>query len=312
MNNYKLLRPLYILLKTGSLTESAKQLNVTQSAMSRTLSQIRTAFNDPILIREGKQFVISAKGQALLEQLPTLLETIDDLYDEEAFIPENCEREFVLAYTGFLSESIVPLICKDILSHAPNASLNGQLWQNQRIQALADSTTELVATTLDYFPENIYGKKLMDDEYVVIVSESHPLSQGAITLDAYFSARHILVHGLREMKQYVGEQFDNHNRQRSVLAKTPSFTSAIELACQTEAMVTAPLHIAGEFANHHPIKIKPLPFELPVHSYYLLWHAKNQKDSAHRWLRDETFLVLQKYLKEKHQLGLAHLKKDPI
>ncbi|WP_295898827.1 LysR family transcriptional regulator [uncultured Vibrio sp.] len=309
MNNYKLLRPLHTLLQTGSLTESAKRLNVTQSAMSRTLSQIRTAFNDPILIREGKQFIVSAKGKELLEQLPTLLETIDGLYDDEAFHPESCSREFVVAYTAFLSESIVPLLCKEILSHAPDASLNGQLWQEQPIQTLADSKAELVATTLDYFPENIYGKKLMDDEYVVIMSDSHPLSTAPISLEGYFSARHILVHGLREMKQYVGEQFERHNKPRSILARTPSFTSAIDLACQTDAMVTAPLHIAGEFAQKRSIAIRSLPFTLPEHSYYLLWHAKNQKDPAHRWFRDEVFLVLQHHLKAQHQVGLAKLKR---
>lgn len=133
MNNYKLLRQLYRLLQTRSLTGSAKRLNVTQSAMSRTLTQIRTAFNDPILIREGNQFVVSAKGGALLKKLPSILATLDDLYDVDVFSPKECCREFTLAYTAFLSESIVPVICKEIVVQAPNASLYSQLWQEQHI-----------------------------------------------------------------------------------------------------------------------------------------------------------------------------------
>jgi hypothetical protein len=33
------------------------------------------------------------------------------------------------------------------------------------------------------------------------------------------------------MKQYVGDLFQQHKKKRKVLAKTPSFTSAIELIC---------------------------------------------------------------------------------
>lgn len=303
MNNYKLLRPLYTLLQTRSLTGSAKRLNVTQSAMSRTLTQIRTAFNDPILIREGNQFVVSAKGEALLKKLPSILATLDDLYDVEVFSPKECSREFTLAYTAFLSEAIVPVICKEIVVQAPNASLYSQLWQEQHIQALSENKIELVASTLDYFPENIYGKKLIDDEYVIIMADSHPLANQAVSQDVYFESKHVLVHGLREMKQYVGELFQQHKKKRKVLAKTPSFTSAIELICQTDALVTAPLHIAGQFIDKLPITIKPLPFELPVHSYYLLWHSKFQNDPAHRWFRDQSFLLLQQHLKETYDVG---------
>lgn len=307
MNNYKLLRPLYTLLQTRSLTESARQLNVTQSAMSRTLTQIRSAFDDPILIREGNQFVVSEKGEALLKKLPSILATLDGLYDVEIFSPKECTREFSLAYTAFLSESIVPVICKKIVAHAPNASLYAQLWQEQHIQALSDNKIELVASTLDHFPENIYGKKLIDDEYVIIMSDLHPLANQPLSQQAYFESKHVLVHGLREMKQYVGELFQQHKKKRKVLAKTPSFTSAIELVCQTDALVTAPLHIAGQFADKLPITIQPLPFELPLHSYYLLWHSKYQNDFAHRWFREQSFLLLQQHLKETYDAGHRYL-----
>ena len=126
MNNYKLLRPLLVLLQTRSLTEAALQLNVTQSAMSRTLSQIRTAFDDPILIREGKQFVVSAKGQQLLAQLPELIGALDELYAAEEFSPHACQREFRLAYMAFLSESSVPLVSSELFKLAPNAGVNGE------------------------------------------------------------------------------------------------------------------------------------------------------------------------------------------
>lgn len=42
---------------------------------------------------------------------------------------------------------------------------------------------------------------------------------------------------------------------------------------------------------------------LPVHSYYLLWHSKFQNDPAHRWFRDQSFLLLQQHLKDTYNVG---------
>ena len=304
MNNYKLLRPLLVLLQTRSLTEAALQLNVTQSAMSRTLSQIRTAFDDPILIREGKQFVVSAKGQQLLAQLPELIGALDELYAAEEFSPHACQREFRLAYMAFLSESSVPLVSSELFKLAPNAGVNGELWQDQNVSVLGDSPIDVLATTLDYFPENISGKKLLEDEYVVLMSGNHSLADASLEMDDYFSASHVMVHGMREMRQYVGEQFEQHKVQRKVIARVPSFTAAMELVCQSDALVTAPLHLAGYFANRFDYVVKPLPFDLPKHSYYLLWHSRHQKDPAHRWFREQSFAALQRHLKLMYASGV--------
>ncbi|WP_293132099.1 LysR family transcriptional regulator [Moritella sp.] len=78
MNNYKLLPALMSILQTRNLTESARQLNVTQSAISKTLTQIRAAFDDKIVIREGNQFILTRKGEELKTQLPVLMQTFDN------------------------------------------------------------------------------------------------------------------------------------------------------------------------------------------------------------------------------------------
>jgi len=48
--------------------------------MSKTLTQVRQAFNDPIVIREGSLFVLTHRGEQLKSQLPVLMRQLDDLY----------------------------------------------------------------------------------------------------------------------------------------------------------------------------------------------------------------------------------------
>lgn len=304
MHNYKLLKPLLILLQTRSLTESANQLNVTQSAMSRTLAQIRDAFDDPILVRQGKGFVITARGSALLEELPSLLNQIDSLYSPTEFNPALCEKQFVIAYTAFISDSIAPLISQQLHQYAPNASLSSELWQQKNLDSLLDSSIEILAATLDHFPENIHGKELIQDEYVAVLHPNNPLAKKPLNLSDYLNAQHVTVHGMLEMKQRVNDVFSQHQYSRQILASVPSFSSAMDILQQSNALVTAPLHIAGKYPQ---LKISKLPFDLPMHRYFLLWHAKHQQDPAHRWFRELCFEQLQRHLQQTQLIGREQL-----
>ena len=158
MNNYKLLPALISLLQTRNLTESAKALNVTQSAMSKTLLQIRESFHDPILIREANQFVLTQKAQELKDQLPNLLQTLDNLYLPKELDITQCKRQFSLASSDYVSQFLLPDICSEMLNVAPEISIEYQLWQKSWLFELSDRPLDLVSTIADSIPENLYGK----------------------------------------------------------------------------------------------------------------------------------------------------------
>ncbi|PHM73680.1 hypothetical protein Xkoz_01501 [Xenorhabdus kozodoii] len=80
LNNYKLLPALLSILQTLNLTESSKQLGVTQSAMSKILHQLREDFHDKIIVREANQFILTRKGEKLKKKLPALMQQLENLY----------------------------------------------------------------------------------------------------------------------------------------------------------------------------------------------------------------------------------------
>ena len=118
-HNYKLLRPLQALLETCSLTEAAERLRVTQSAMSRNLTQLRAEFSDPLLIREGKTFVLTARGESLKRALPHVLSAIEGLYSDSSIEPSEIKRTYRIAYSSFSSLSLVKDLSLALMSQAP-------------------------------------------------------------------------------------------------------------------------------------------------------------------------------------------------
>ncbi|MCL1060393.1 LysR substrate-binding domain-containing protein [Shewanella gelidimarina] len=298
MNNYKLLRPLLSLLQTRNLTESAHELNVTQSAMSRTLTKIREAFDDPILIRDGKHFILSQRGEELLLALPNTLESLDSFYIKKQFNPSESSRQFKVAYTSFLSSSISAMVCGRLSEVSPNVSVDSCLWQTGSLAGDDMQKVDLVATLADQIPESIYGKKLFNDSYVVVMARGNPLADGKLTLKRYGNAKHVLVNSITDIKLQVDEVLFESGIERKILTQEASFFSAMKVIVSTEAVMTLPRHILNEYGHFFELAEQPLPFSLDTHDYYLLWHAKYQNDPEHRWFREFCFPLIQNYLQE--------------
>jgi len=307
VNNYKLLPALISILETRNLTESAKALNVTQSAMSKTLTQIREAFHDKILIREGNRFILTQRGQALKAQLPSLMQSIDSLYDLQGLDLDSCQRCFSLASSDYVAQAILPSIMGEMLTKAPNVSLDYHAWHESQLTGLAESSLDLVTTIANDVPENLQGKWMAEDELAVMLRQDHPLLESGFNLDQYSECKHILISGGGDKNSPLDQALAAQGYERKVLTRVPFYQAAIEVLLKTDALLTLPMHIAGDLAQQYPVALRKLPISLNANQYYLLWHAKHHQDSEHRWFRELCFNFLQAHLKRTIEDGVKFI-----
>jgi DNA-binding transcriptional LysR family regulator len=305
LNNYKLLPPLISILQTRNLTESARALNVTQSAMSKTLSLIRDAFGDQILIREGNKFVLTKRGELLKSSLPVLISQLDNLYLPSVLDLLACKRKFVLASSDYVAQFVLPDICAQMLASAPNISVEYQLWQKNWLSDLSNRDFDLVSTIVDQVPENLHGKKMAEDDMVVVMRKNH--LQGAnqvFSVHDYIAAQHIAISGGGDKDSLVDDVLLSQGLERKILSTVPFFQAAMALLVKTETMLTTPLHIAANLARQFDLIIKPLPLAIPSNQYYVLWHAKNHHDPEHKWFREICFSRCKSHLDSTLKQGM--------
>lgn len=304
MNNYKLLPALVSLLQTRNLTASAEALNVTQSAMSKTLSQIREAFGDQILVREANRFVLTRRAQELQQQLPNLMAQLDELYLSKPLDLARCERRFTFASSDYVAQAVFPRVCEGLHQQAPLAGIEYLVWHKDLLMQLHEHPVDVVSTIAQEIPENLYGKKMAQDTQVCIFRPEHPLSSQAWNLEQYIAAQHILITGGGDKDTPVDSALLQLGLKRRIFARMPFFQGAVELLKTTDTVMTTPLHIAADFAIRYGLQLRPLPIELPPHDYYLLWHAKHHQDSEHRWFRELCFELLRRHLNDSVAQGM--------
>src|ERR1700678_2942875 len=90
-----LLIALDMLLTERSVTRAAERLCVTQPALSGSLQRLREQFNDPLMLRVGREMELTSKARALIGPVRTALLQINSVLEARAlFEPALSEQTF--------------------------------------------------------------------------------------------------------------------------------------------------------------------------------------------------------------------------
>ncbi len=177
-----LLRVLSVLLKTQKASEAARILGVSQPAVSRALNKLREYFNDDLFIRTRYGLMPTEKANEINKYLPKLLDEIEQSIQEELpFDPNN--STFTIAIDGFSGNILAQEILQEVLDSAVNANIYFLSWTN-------DTTNKIINGSIDvgisFYPidssKELRQKKLLDDEFVLVVRKDHPVIQESIDL----------------------------------------------------------------------------------------------------------------------------------
>src|SRR5256886_17498119 len=80
-----LLLALHALLEERHVTRAAKRCFLSQPAMSRALDRLRETFGDPLLVRTGRVYERTPRGECALRELESLMGRLGALVQGEEF-----------------------------------------------------------------------------------------------------------------------------------------------------------------------------------------------------------------------------------
>lgn len=307
--NLNLLTTLKVLLETRHLGQAAKQLHLSQPSISKQLMRLRQDFADPLLVRDGQQWLLTPRAEALREQLGQTLDALSRLYASPSFIPANCQRTFHLASSDYVGQYIVPEIAAALAQAAPQARLEYHAWNKEQLPILSELPLDLVSTLCDTLPSGLCSAAQGEDGLAVLMGPQHQLATQPLTMAAYLAARHLQVSGGGDKEGTIERVLEPQGLYRHWFAHVPFFQAAVGILLGTDTLLTTPAHIAWQLANDHGLIIKPLPFACEPQHYHLIWPQRLQHDPAHQWFRELALPFLAGHLQKTAaaaQLALAN------
>lgn len=293
-----LLRVLDEVLSERSLTRAARNLSLTQPAVSNAMRRLRDALGDELVQRKGQGIEPTARALVIWPAVREALQQLQASLSPSRFEPASATMTFVIAMSDATAGELIPGLVRTLEREAPGVSIHTAPLTTRDPRALLDEAA--VDLAVGYFPAvmadltaraqvgravNFQHQRLYDGEYVCVMRQGHPLASGPLTLDRFCAARHLLVSFSGQAFGFVDEALEAEGRQRRVVLTVNQFFTAARVVAYSDLLTVLPRHFLGLTGNADQLEVRTLPLKAPTVHVDALWHRRAHADAGHRWLR---------------------------
>ena len=283
-----LLPSLYALLYFRNVTMAAAHLSVTQPTMSGDLRRLRRLFGDELLLRSGRDYVLTTLARALLPAVSDIMSRVDaTIAVHPGFDPASAVRSFSIAMSDYAASLLLPALAEQLTTgapgirlsiHAPGSAPLRQLVRNEfdMLIGLAEAPTDDVIRSLFLFK----------DRWVCVAGADNPEVGDSVPLELVERLPHLEAgFGTPPRSNLAEEAYHQTGRHSWVPLSTESPALTPYWVLGTRLVALAPERLAVRSRVADRLKIFAPPFKTPVLEEALYWNRVNDSDPAHIWLR---------------------------
>ena len=290
-----LLRVFDVVMAERNLTRAAERLSLTQPAISNSLKRLRNAVGEDLLTRSAHGVVPTARAEALWPEVRSALGRLRGVLAPGEFDPAADATNFRIAMADATAALFMPPLVAQIEQSGAQSNLRSLPLTTRDPRALLERGDADVA--VGFFPETVAAvlaqgdsallrrQRLNEGEYTCVMRRGHPLAKQPLTLDSYCSAHHLLVslsgrdHGLAD------QVLAGLNRKRRVVLTVNQYFTAGRVVANSDLLTVLPAYFIDSTGYRDQLLSRPLPFALPSLHLEMIWHIRNDRSSAHQWLR---------------------------
>lgn len=299
-----LLPALQAILDNGSVTRAADQMHVTQSTMSRTLSQLREALNDPILVREGNHIFLSEKARQVQPLVSKLMADSETLFENQNFDPATSEHHFRIGSSSVVLDNFLIQALIELKQIAPGISCSVSLPDEGTIYSMESGELDLgVIVAFPDTTENLCKEVINSASFNVLMRKGHPMSsRETLDLTEMDQFPFVVTQAVIAASPYINQLREQYAFLRNPWLKLPSTEAALKAIQSNDAftIVTNVEYLALDLFEDYVLL--PILSDSPPLSFELVWPEHWQFNQAHQWMRGFLLSKFQEFFKASKKL----------
>lgn len=280
-----------------NLTRAADKLAMTQPAVSNALKRLRHSLNDELLIRTAYGVKPTPRAEALWPAIRHALSSLEAAIAPTTFDVSKSQVTFRMAMADATAALWMPTLVRAIEQDAPgiNVRMVPLTTREPRPMLLRGD----IDVAVGFFPgvvaqmaggqvasNAIRHERLYTGHYVCVMSKHHPLANSKLTVDDYCAAKHLTVSFSGRANGLVDEALQKLGRERRILLTVNQFFTGGRVVANSDLLTVLPRHLIAATGMTDSLIWKEVPFEMPEVHIDLLWHERDSRSPAHKWLRD--------------------------
>ena len=276
------------LLTEKHVTRTGVRLHLSQPAISHSLNKLRVLLDDPLLIRQGNEVVLSALAQNLQAPLKEILGQIETLLGQSIdFVPADSQRTLRIAMSDYGAAIVLPKLLVQLRAQAPGTSL--VVIQDSRLGMLEQVGQGRIDLAIGVFPApgaDICTEVLFEETFTCLLDRRSLPENGVLDLDSYLARPHLLVSMDGNTRGEVDNVLRARGLKRRVAVNVPHWGTAPGMIADTDLILTVATRTLTNVPFGDTLVAMAPPLTVAPFNYVQAWHNRFNQDPAHRSLRE--------------------------
>lgn len=271
-HNLNLYHIFYITALQGSISKAAKELFISQPAVSKGISRLENNLGVSLFIRNSRGVKLTGEGKLLYEQLAKAFMAIREGENTLKKISENGAGELTIGASTMLCKYILLPYLKDFMQKNPNIKISLTcLSSNDSVNALHQGQLDIALVAEVEHMEGIIFRPLQELHDTFVASKEYLDSlcrqadmQGVLTPErtvTLFSYANLFMLDLNNStRQFV----DNYMFQHGIRAKQQMETTSVDLLIEFAKLGLGITCVNADFIKTELQEKSLIALQLPV------------------------------------------------
>lgn len=206
------LRAFSVLARTGSFTQAARELSLTQSAVSHAMRALEEEIGCRLLDRRGKKATLTQAGEQLLVRAEKILAEMTSARDEIAQLGKWGAGRLRLGATTTACQYLLPAVLREFREKFPACTIALEPGDTPAaIELLRAHRIDLALVLEPQGEPQLDFRPLFTDDLQFIVSPQHPWAQGGRAIESEVPRQSYILY---EKTSYTFQMIQGYFRER--------------------------------------------------------------------------------------------------
>ena len=270
-------------------TAVAREMGLTQPAVSHALKRLRALYDDPLFLRRAHGLEPTAVARALEPKIRRIVRLISEtLVEHEEFDPQSTALNLKIGAFDHEQSTILPELVSDLRSINPNIGIHTYPIANRdALEALTNSQIDMAVGYFDFPTHNadmFVADKLFTEEYVIAGRKGHPLLKSEASVEQLAAADHMQILPYGPVRDMIDHALMRHGLKRNVQTIVPSVFAALSILEKSDLVASLPGRVARKNAQRFNLVYRPLPMEVGTFNLHSVRHVRDEHSALHIWL----------------------------
>lgn len=171
----------------GTISEAARNLNLSQSAVSQQIQQLEAAYDSILFLRTHHGVQLTTAGEVLYRFVTSLLKTVGDSRLALDELKEHQPTTFTIGASLTIAEYVLPRVLSQDLTLSSTANISVMMANSRTIfERVRQGEIQVGLIEAPLFDSQLIVRPFLDDRPCAVVAHSHPwASRNEVTLQEF-------------------------------------------------------------------------------------------------------------------------------